>query len=120
MRYFLLFLVFVSYIGQCSSATGLDIDIVSRAGWGADETLRYGDSPEWKSIYPAYLQYVQSPKTQIQLDAFRLQDMRVDFIEKTFGPAGQVMSLQYSENGHPLIYPIEKTKQVNRIIIHHE
>ena len=71
-------------------------------------------------MYPSYLQYVQSPKTQIQLDALRLQDIRSDFIDKTFGLAGQITSIRYSENGHPLVAPIEKVKQVSRIIIHHE
>ena len=49
-----------------------------------------------------------------------MQDIRVDFIEKTFGLAGQVTSIRYTENGHPLASPIEKVKQVSRIIIHHE
>ncbi len=120
MRYFLIFLISLSCLIQHNSASALDVDIVSRVGWWADETLRYGDSPEWKSIYPAYLQYVAAPKTQVQLDAFKAQDTRVRFIENIFGPAGQVVSLQYSENGHPLVYPIERVKQVSRIIIHHE
>jgi hypothetical protein len=82
--------------------------------------LRYADSPEWKSIYPAYLQYLQSTKTQVQLDALQSEDDRISFIEKTFGFAGEIVSRQYSENGHPLVAPIEKVKQVSRIIIHHE
>jgi hypothetical protein len=38
-------------------------------------------------MYSSYLQYVQSPKTQAQLDTIKLGDERVDVIEKTFGTA---------------------------------
>ncbi len=71
-------------------------------------------------MYASYLQYLQSPKTQDQLDALKSEDNRISFIEKTFGLAGQIVSRQYNENGHPLVAPIEKVKQVSRIIVHHE
>ncbi len=56
--------------------------IISRAEWGADETMRYSDSPYWKSKYPGYLWYVRNPKTQVQLDAILMEDERVDFLMK--------------------------------------
>lgn len=56
--------------------------IISRAEWGADESMRYSDSPQWQSRLAVYMQYVQSPKTQIQLDALRLEDTRLDFLIK--------------------------------------
>ncbi len=74
-----------------------DIRIISRAEWGADESLRYADSPVWKDKYARYLNFVQSPKTQKQIDSFALQDTRVSFIEKTFGAAGEIQSRVYTE-----------------------
>jgi hypothetical protein len=120
MRYFSLFLIFLIYISHYFLASATNVDIISRKNWWADETLRYSDSPEWKNMYASYLQYVQSPKSQIQLDALKLQDARIEFLEKIFGPAWQITSIRYSENGHPLVAPIEKVKQISRIIIHHE
>lgn len=120
MRYFSLIFIFFLYISQYIHASATDLRIISRKDWWADETLRYSDSPAWKSTYASYLQYVQSPKSQVQLEALRLQDMRVDFLEKTLGLAWQITSIRYSENGHPLVAPIEKVKQISRIIIHHE
>lgn len=120
MHYFTLFFIFFISLVQCIQLSATGIDVISRKEWWADESLRYADSPEWKNAYPAYLQYVQSPKTQIQLDTLKLQDIRVAFIEKTLGLAWQLTSIQYTENGHPLVNPIEKVRQVSRIIIHHE
>jgi hypothetical protein len=51
------------------SATESDIHIISRSEWGADESLRYADSPVWKVAYDAHLQYLSRPKAQSELDA---------------------------------------------------
>lgn len=56
--------------------------VISRSEWGADETMRYSDSPHWQGKYDAYLQYVRSPKTQSQLDAITLEDDKVDYLIK--------------------------------------
>jgi len=93
--------------------------VISRADWGADETMRYTDSPHWQSKYALYLQYVQSPKTQAQLDALSLEDARVDYLVKNGGATAETTALIRTEGGHPLLWPIQKVKQVSRIVIHH-
>ncbi|MBC7498551.1 N-acetylmuramoyl-L-alanine amidase [Candidatus Gracilibacteria bacterium] len=93
--------------------------IISRAEWGADETMRYTDSSYWQTRYPIYLQYVQSPKTQAQLDAINIENKKVDYLIKNGGAATEIVSLKRTENGHPLVWPIENTRQVSRIVIHH-
>jgi hypothetical protein len=81
--------------------------------------MRYADSAQWQSRYAVYMQYVQSPKTQSQLDALRLEDTRLDYLVKNGGRATEITSLMRTENGHPLIWPIQKVKQISRIVIHH-
>jgi hypothetical protein len=56
--------------------------VISRAEWGADETMRYTDSSYWQTRYPIYLKYVQSPKTQAQLDAINIENKKVDYLIK--------------------------------------
>ena len=93
--------------------------VISRAEWWADETMRYADSAQWRSRYAVYMQYVQSPKTQAQLDGLHLEDARVDYLIKNGGATTETTSLTRTENWHPLIWPIQKVKQISRIVIHH-
>ena len=44
--------------------------------------MRYVDSPHWQSKYATYLDYVQRPKTQNELDAIDAEDARVDYLIK--------------------------------------
>jgi hypothetical protein len=94
--------------------------IISRADWGADETLRYADNPIWIQKQAATLQYIQNPKTQGELDAIYAETARVNFIKQYLGLSAEIVERRYSENGHPLRIPLQKTKQVSRMIIHHE
>lgn len=96
-----------------------DTKIISRSEWWADETMRYADSGHWKQKYPAYLQYLARPKTQAELDAIYLDKARVDFLKKHFPDTTKTMSLSRYENGHLLVWPIQKVKKVNRIVLHH-
>ncbi len=96
-----------------------DTTVVSRADWWADETMRYADSSYWKEKYPDYLKYVQRPKTQSELDAIYLDRARVDFLKKYFPDTTKTMSLSRYNNGHLLVWPTQKVKKVNRIVLHH-
>lgn len=98
---------------------GAENPIITRSEWGADETLRYADSDVWKSKYASYLQYVQNPKTQDQLDTILLGQKRESFLAEKNPLTNQYISVIRYENGHKLVWPIQKTKAVNRIIIHH-
>lgn len=123
MRYFLYISVvlslMVSYFTFSFAISDTSIHIISRAEWGADESLRYADSPVWKTANTSYLQYLARPKTQSELDEISSEDKRIAYIQEHSLDAGEVVERRYSESGHPLMAPLQKTKQVNRIIIHH-
>ena len=46
----------------------------------------------------AYLEYLQSPKSQTQLDAINAENTRVEFIQKYLGISAEVVERKYSEN----------------------
>lgn len=81
--------------------------------------MRYADSVHWRNKWASYLKYVREPKTQAQLDSLKVEDDRYVFIRDNFGQNAVATSLTRTENGHPLAWPIQKVKQVSRIIIHH-
>ena len=56
--------------------------IISRAEWGADETIRYADAGPLKTSYANYLQYVAAPKTAAQLKAIAFDTDHVNFLQK--------------------------------------
>lgn len=60
--------------------------------------MRYADSAQWRSRYAVYMQYVQSPKTQAQLDGLHLEDARVDYLIKNGGATTETTSLTRTEN----------------------
>ena len=94
--------------------------VISRREWWADETMRYTDSIYWKAKWPAYLKYVRDPKTQDQLNSIILEDDRLAFIRKNFEQnTVATTSLVRTENGHQLVWPIQKVKQISRIVLHH-
>ena len=120
MRYFLLLSALIlsvpHLVGLAHAADG----IISRAEWGADESLRYADNPIWQTRNASFLQYVQNPKTQSELDVINAEVFRVNFIQKHLGQSAEVVERRYTENWHPLRISLQKTKQVSRIILHHE
>ncbi len=93
--------------------------IISRSEWWADESYRYTDSPYQKKSFQEYLNYRQSPKSQAQLDTIASGSLRRWEIEKLFPTTKKIITLRRNEEGHRLIWPIEKTEAVDRIVIHH-
>lgn len=93
--------------------------IVKRADWGADESLRYADSPQWKKIFAKQEAEKDKPKSDATLKyEARVRDIRTH-LATDFPEQDKAIETVASENGHPLVWPIEKTKQVERIVIHH-
>ncbi|NRH20438.1 hypothetical protein HOO68_00120 [Candidatus Gracilibacteria bacterium] len=93
--------------------------IISRKEWGADETIRYADSPKWKDAYAISLNYLGRPKTQTELDTIKILNDRSRFLRNSGGNTTETTSLTRTENGHILVWPIEKVKQISRIVLHH-
>lgn len=93
--------------------------IVSRAGWGADETLRYADSPDQAKNWKKEMDYITKDKTQKEISKIWLNRKRRNLVKKSGGKTTETQSIKYFENGHRLLWPIEKTRQKNQIVIHH-
>ena len=99
--------------------TNAEDGIISRKEWWADETIRYADSPKWKDKYAASLEYLGRPKTQAELNSIKILNDRSKFLRDNRGNNTVTTSLTRTENGHILVWPIEKVKQISRIVLHH-
>ena len=99
--------------------TNAEDGIISRKEWWADETIRYADSPKWKDKYAASLEYLGRPKTQAELNSIKILNDRSKFLRDNWGNNTVTTSLTRMENGHILVWPIEKVKQISRIVLHH-
>ncbi|EKD30099.1 MAG: N-acetylmuramoyl-L-alanine amidase [uncultured bacterium (gcode 4)] len=94
-------------------------NIIKRAGWGADESLRYEDSPRWQAIFAKLEANKDKPKSDKTL-ANELKNQTIaTHLATNFPEQDRAIERIESENGHPLAWPIQKTKQVERIIVHH-
>lgn len=94
-------------------------NIVKRADWGADESLRYEDSPTWKPILAKLEANKDKPKSDATL-ANEAKNLAIaTYLAMTFPDQDRAIERVTSENEHPLVWPVEKTKQVERIVIHH-
>lgn len=97
--------------------TGLTI--IKRADWGADETLRYRDNPLWKKAFDAIEADKDKPKSEATLKYEAKIRSITMHLATEFPEQDGVIETIRSEGDHSLVWPIEKTKQVERIVIHH-
>lgn len=99
--------------------TRADSNIISRAEWGADETIRYVTHPRQQANYKAKLAYDARPKTATELKNIATNTAINAIIKKELGSDFETKSLIRTENGNTLVWPIQRVKRVNRIIVHH-
>lgn len=101
-----------------SAAVG-GLNVVSRADWGADESLRYKDSATWKSYYDK-LESQGEGEVSAETKAYREKMARIE-AHIANGFQDQYLSVETvkSENGHELVWPIEKTRKVEKVVLHH-
>lgn len=96
-----------------------DNEIISRKDWWADETLRYKNNPKWVAIYKQMAIDEAKPKTARQLkQAQRIVDIR-QYLAQNFSMQDTPVKTTRYEWWNELVWPIEKTKRVEKIIIHH-
>lgn len=93
--------------------------MISRAEWGADESLRYADHPEHQKRFERARAAASKPQTPAQIADLQYRKNANAFLRERNDPATQTAQLIRTENGHELVWPIETVKQVNRIIVHH-
>lgn len=100
--------------GMSVHAAGSPV-IVSRAEWGANEKLRYSDFPFWKN-------YLEKEETGVS-EATKQYRERVQAIRKHLESVNSeefdLAEVINEEGGHELVWPIEKTKYVRKIVLHH-
>jgi len=102
-----------------AQAENSSIRIMSRSEWGADETLRYTDSPIWQKTYEKMAKEKDVPKSEASLRyEEKIKRIRTH-LATNFRDQDMVIETKSRENEHVLVWPIEKTKQVERIVIHH-
>lgn len=102
-----------------AAAGSANPDIIKRADWGADESFRYKDSPTWKPIFEKLEADKDKPKSDATL-AYEAKNRAIaTHLAANFPEQDRAIETVTNENSHPLVWPIEKTKQVERIVIHH-
>lgn len=124
------YIVFLFFVYISSTFASDDIKIISRAEWWADESIRYVDSPEWQAIFKKRQDDAENTKnivyTQEQLDAqniakekSREKNKLMTDILNSYSFQREVSSKITTENGRKLYWPIEKSKKILWIVIHH-
>lgn len=100
-----------------TSAAPGGLAVVSRAEWGADETLRYEDSPLWIAINE---KIAQAGEPSEATKKYREKMARIEsHIASKFPDQYAAVETVTSENGHKLVWPIEKTRRVEKVVLHH-
>lgn len=100
-----------------AASSGLPgITVVKRSEWGADETLRYKDHPTWKKAYER-IETAEKTPSQIASET-RILNIR-SYLRTNFPEDDKVIKTVREEAGHDLVWPIERTKTVGKIVIHH-
>lgn len=94
-------------------------NIISRAEWGADESLRYWDSAKQQTKYKAFLAYAARAKTEQEIATIKKNQEIHNFLVAEGGDTAVTMSLERYENGRLLVWPIQRVKKVDRIVVHH-
>jgi hypothetical protein len=97
--------------------------IVSRSEWGADETLRY-ISPESRATkVAAWKERQQKPliieETSSEREYRIRSEQEIDRIFSSTPKSYSTHSMIRYEGSHKLFWPIQKSHQVDRIVLHH-
>lgn len=92
------------------------VSVVSRADWGADESLKYADHPIWVSIFKRQSMATQSEATKKQLEKNAAIE---SYLQTKYPEESKINEVIRTENGHDLVWPIEKTQNVREIVLHH-
>ncbi len=92
------------------------IPVVSRADWGADENLRYADSPIWVNIFKKQSEIKPSEASKKQQEK---NAAIASYLQTKFPEESKINEIIRTENGRSLVWPIEKTQYVQKIVLHH-
>ena len=105
--------------GLAANAAPGGVLVVPRAEWGADESLRYEDSPVWKKIRSDQEKHKNDPVSETAKKYQKKLAAIEDHLRSDFSEEFRVTERIDEEKGHPLVWPIEKTPYVKKIVVHH-
>lgn len=97
---------------------GANNAVISRAGWGADETLRYANHPRQIAVAQAAQIASQKTKTATQVAAAKKTADINAFVGQKLSDFVTTERITH-ENGNKLVWPIQKVNKVNKIVVHH-
>lgn len=105
-------------IPEASAAPGGD-RIVRRADWGADEEWRYEDSATWKPVFDKMAADAGKEPEPATL-AYREKMRKIEeHLSSRFPEQYGSVETTFEENGRKLVWPIERSKKVEKIVLHH-
>lgn len=96
-----------------------DLKIIKRSQWGADETLRYVDSSEWKSYYDNLNSWNVTKETEADKKSKEKTIAVNDYLSKNYKSDNTLMEVIDNENWHELVWPIQKASYIKSIVVHH-
>lgn len=99
--------------------TSANPGVISRAGWGADESLRYASHPRQIALRQKQILQNNKPKTEAELKAIKKTADINAFVRAKLGSEFPTTELIRTQNGQELVWPIQKVKKVNKIVVHH-
>lgn len=108
----------ISSAPKAAAAVG-GIGIVPRSEWGADEEFRYEDSSTWKPILEK-LAKEDEGQISAATKAYREKAARIESkLSKDFPNQYEAVEAVAEENGRPLVWPIQQTRKVEKVVLHH-
>ncbi len=109
--------------GSFVSHAATNTQIISRSEWGADESIRYISKDKIEKKKQEWIARWQKPliieESQAEQSRRIQSEMEYNAIFASNPDATTTFSLKRYENGNKLYWPIEKSKKVDRIVIHH-
>lgn len=102
-----------------ANAVVAGVSIIPRASWGADEWVRYQDSSTWKKYYENLEKTKNDPISAAALKAQEHTNALEFYIATNYTDMYTSVETIREEWGHKLVWPIERTKKVEKIVIHH-
>lgn len=99
------------------------IEVISRADWGANEWLRYVAESKVAKDREAYANRGNKPEVIFETNAEQLQreksETMYSYARNVGSPFTETVTKTRTENGRKLVWPIETTRWVQSIIVHH-
>ncbi|MDA7494831.1 peptidoglycan recognition protein family protein, partial [Candidatus Gracilibacteria bacterium] len=127
MKIFHVFFLFFLYsVGMTASFAYENPKIISRQSWGADESIRYINSPVWQEIIE------KETKIHIEKGMFQSMSQVVKYLQKPdynekienylsifFGEERIIETTIYDDNQGKLFWPIQISEKIQGVVIHH-